>query len=71
MLNIHKRIVVDDENRPVAVQIDYDDWCKLEEVLQHHTFEKLTRDLNSLTGTLQWGEDAVGYQRRVREEWAR
>ena len=32
-MNIHKKIVTDEDHRPVAVQIDYDDWLRIERAL--------------------------------------
>lgn len=36
MLEIKKRYVMDEENRPVAVQIDLETFEKIEEVLENH-----------------------------------
>lgn len=33
ILNIHKKIVSDDLQQPVAVLIDYQDWLKIEQLL--------------------------------------
>ncbi len=73
-LNVHKHIVTDEANRPVAVQIDYEDWKKIEESLGGQSRLDGTSSVPDLTrfiGTIRWGEDAVSYQRRVREEWPR
>jgi hypothetical protein len=34
MLEIHKRIVVDENQKPVAVQIPFDEFQRIEEVIQ-------------------------------------
>ncbi|NOS99347.1 MAG: hypothetical protein HOP29_01830 [Phycisphaerales bacterium] len=71
MFNIRKRIVTDEENRPVEVLIDYEDWCRVEEALKLHDKDARPIDPSRHAGKLKWGEDAVAYQRRVREEWGR
>lgn len=71
ILNVHKRIVTDEANQPVAVLIDYEDWQRIEATLNDRETSKATPDLSRFVGTVQWGEDAVTYQRRVREEWPR
>lgn len=37
MLNLHKKIVSDDLQQPVAVLIDYQDWLKIEQLLSLDT----------------------------------
>ena len=32
-MNIKKKIVTDEDNQPVAVQIDYKDWLEFEKIL--------------------------------------
>ncbi len=34
MRTIHKKIVMDEKSRPVAVQIDYEDWLEIEQLLE-------------------------------------
>ena len=63
--------MTDENDLPVAVQIDYDDWLKIEQALDLAGNGRRPTDLSSLAGTLKWTEDAVAYQRRVREEWFR
>ena len=71
MLSVRKRIVTDEANRPVAVQIDYEDWCRIEQALRLSGGDAPVGDLSRFAGVLDWGEDGVAYQRRVREEWSR
>ena len=66
MLSVRKRIVTDEANRPVAVQIDYEDWCRIEQALRLSGGEAPVGDLSRFAGVLDWGEDGVAYQRRVR-----
>lgn len=70
MLNIPKKIVTDESNHPVAVQIGYEDWCRIEKLLENGEGRQAeSGDISGLIGSIRWGEDAVQYQRRVREEW--
>ena len=69
MINIRKRIVTDEANRPVAVQIDYDDWCKIEEALGGTVAVKSPTDLARHIGKLDWPVDGLEYQQRVRSVW--
>ena len=71
MYEIQKKIIKDENARPVAVQIDYADWLEIERLLSANSGTKNPQDLRPLAGTLHWSEDAVTYQRRVREEWRR
>lgn len=71
MHEIHPKILTDENMRPVAVQIDYDDWLAIEQQLDIQRERGAPTDLADFSGVLQWPEDAVAYQRRVREEWTR
>jgi len=70
MMQIHKQIATDENNRPVAVQIPYEEWLDIEQLLNCGDPANET-DVSDLAGSIDWGEDAVAYQRRVREEWQR
>jgi hypothetical protein len=71
MREISKKIVTDEKMQPVAVQIDYADWLEIERMIGVARPAKPATDLSRFAGTLDWGEDGVAYQRRVREEWER
>ena len=60
--------MTDDDNRPVAVQIDYQDWLKIE----HKLIEAARKPVNvdRYRGVLALREDGVAFQRRIRDEWA-
>ncbi len=68
-MTIHKKIVVDEENKPVEVIITYDEWKKIERLLK--TVEKgLTREqLKEYAGAVHIEEEPLEYQRRMRSEW--
>ena len=81
-MNIHKKIVTDEDHRPVAVQIDYDDWLRIERALDLETpdAEQASdtpaerEDLGALLDASKgiWeGGDGLEYQRRIRAEWTR
>ncbi len=40
MLEIHKRIVVDENQKPVAVQIPFDEFQRIEEVIENFGLAK-------------------------------
>ena len=41
MLNLHTNVVLDENNKPIAVQIPIDDFQRLEEVIENYGFSKL------------------------------
>jgi PHD/YefM family antitoxin component YafN of YafNO toxin-antitoxin module len=68
-MTIHKKIVVNEENKPVEVIITYDEWQKIEQALQ--AVEKgISRELlGAYAGAMHIEEEPLEYQRRVRSEW--
>jgi hypothetical protein len=66
---IHKKIVTDEDMRPVAVQIDYADWLEIERLLQLRVEDSDTTDLSRYSGLVRLSEDPLDYQARVRGEW--
>ena len=70
MSEVHKRLVTDEHDRPVAVQIDYSDWLAIEGCLPdiEKPSAKVT-DLSRHAGGLSLAEEPVEYQARVRQEW--
>jgi len=77
MYAIRKKIVTDENSRPVAVQIDYEDWLKIERLLGDQNEEKESADIRqddfeTVADELasSWKEgDGLEYQIRIREEW--
>ena len=41
MLNLHTNIVLDENNKPIAVQIPIDEFQRLEEVIENYGLSKL------------------------------
>jgi len=68
MRPIRKRIVTDDANQPVAVEIDYEDWCRIEQALGRPESKPPT-DLARHLGKLDWPVDGLEYQRQLRSDW--
>ena len=69
MFEIHKRLVTDENMRPIAVQIDYADWLKIEKAIGMQSPALKTVDLSRYSGVLELTEEPIGYQDRVRSEW--
>ena len=69
MRRIRKKIVTDEAQRPVAVQIDYSDWQEIERSLNLRD-EQNVRDLSSYQGVISLTEDPLVYQARLRSEWS-
>lgn len=67
MLPFRKKIVTDETMRPIAVQIDYQDWQKIEKLLESYRTQQ--PDIDRFAGIIQLTEDPLQYQHRVRNEW--
>jgi len=66
---IHKKIVFDENNKPLEVIISYDDWKKVEQTLESYTRSILKADLHRYVGILHLEEDPLEFQREIRSEW--
>ncbi len=79
MLDVEKHIVTDEDGEPVAVQVDYADWLKIERRLADsssddtaETEERLSlKELSEKIRPHWTGGDGLEYQRRIRAEWER
>ncbi len=67
MLHIKKQIVTDEAMRPVAVIIDYDDWQKIEAILQREPDDRTS--IETYAGTIRLTIDPLDYQRQERDRW--
>jgi hypothetical protein len=67
---IRKKIVTDEAQQPVAVQIDYADWLKIERVLNLRNERVKRSDLSRYAGVISLTEEPLSYQARVRNEWS-
>lgn len=70
MQRIQPKVLIDENMKPVAVQIDYADWVQIKKLLGQQDANGKVVDLSQFAGTVKWPEDGVEYQRRVREEWS-
>ena len=66
-MNIKKKILTDENNKPVAVQIDYNDWLECEKLLNIKSAK--AADLAEFSGTIALTEDPLAFQQRIRDEW--
>ncbi|MBW4511375.1 MAG: hypothetical protein KME64_33415 [Scytonematopsis contorta HA4267-MV1] len=71
MLPFKKRIVTDEQMRPVGVLIDYQDWEKIEQVLEASQIQENNHfDINQYSGIIKLSQDPLEFQQQVREEWS-
>ena len=66
---VSKRILSDESGRPVAVQMDYEEFLRLERAVEGIEPEDAHTQMMSVFGTVDWGEDGLEYQSRLRGEW--
>ena len=70
MHKIGKKILRDESERPIAVQIDYSDWLEIEGRLNLRSEEARSTDLSKYAGVITLTEEPLGYQSRIRQEWS-
>ncbi len=66
---IHKKIVVNEQNKPVEVIINYEEWQEIERFLEAERKGISKERLKSYAGIMHVGEEPLEYQRRMRDEW--
>ncbi len=66
-MNIRKKILTDENNEPVAVQIDYKDWLECERILNLKSSQIV--DLSEFSGKISLTEDPLEFQKKIRDEW--
>lgn len=69
MASFRKHLVTDEHLRPIAVQIDYADWLKIEQAISSNCASSEPRDLSRYSGVLELKDEPLGYQRNIRSEW--
>ncbi len=47
MLTLHKKIVLDEQQKPFAVQLPIDEFERLEEVIENYGLSKLINDVSN------------------------
>ncbi len=67
---IAKKLVTDEDMRPVAVQIDYADWLAIARELRLEGDSEREVDLSRFAGTITLTEDPLEFQARLRGEWS-
>jgi hypothetical protein len=65
-MKIKKKILTDENNEPVAVQIDYEDWLKFEKILEKSIEQE---DISEFSGKINLKEDPLEFQKKIRDEW--
>ncbi|MEW6684577.1 MAG: hypothetical protein AB1393_00035 [Candidatus Edwardsbacteria bacterium] len=65
---IHKKIVLDENNRPSEVIINYDEWKEIEQILECGRKIMHREKLKEYVGILHIKEDPLCFQRRIRGE---
>jgi hypothetical protein len=70
MRKITKKIIKDDRERPVAVQIEYTDWLEIERSLNLQGEDPPIHDLSGYEGSITLTEEPLEYQSRIRQEWS-
>ncbi|GEM_PF-2905615 len=68
---LSKRILSDENGRPVAVQRDHDEFLRFEKAVEKVEMESAYQRMMSFVGKVKWDEEPVEYQRRLRDEWDR
>jgi surfactin synthase thioesterase subunit len=70
MLTVNKKIVTDEARCPVAVLIDYQDWQRIEQILEAYQLQQKEEfDLNNYAGVIKLTQDPLEYQQQIRDEW--
>ena len=70
MDSIKKHIVTDENGQPIAVQVPYADWVRLEARLAEKGDPPLkTGDLSKHVGKISLRFDPMEFQQRARSEW--
>lgn len=68
MSTIRKKIVKDENNHPLEVIINYQDWKEIEKRLKKQP-EIRKPNWEKYIGSIRLTEDPVKYQRKIRNEW--
>jgi hypothetical protein len=69
MMTVSPKILCDENENPVAVQIPYSDWLEIERELSHRERKYKVVDLTPYIGVITLKEDPLEFQQRIRAEW--
>ena len=67
--SVRTTIVLDEQKRPVAVQIAYSDWLEIERRLNLASEKPKTMNPSQFAGVISLTEDPLAYQQSIRGEW--
>ncbi len=67
--NIHKKIVMDENNNPSEVIIKYKEWKEIEQILKSYQKKMTKGKLIKYLGIINIKEDPMDFQRKIRSEW--
>jgi hypothetical protein len=71
MVPVNKKIVTDEAMRPVAVLIDYQEWQRIEQILEDYQFQQKEEfNLNNYAGVIKIPQDPLEYQQQIRDDWS-
>lgn len=70
MRKIRTKILTDERERPIAVQIEYSDWIEIERSLNLRAGDGESTDLSCHAGAITLTEEPLAYQSRIRQEWS-
>jgi hypothetical protein len=63
-----KKRILTEGDVPVAVQVDYADWLRIEKAIPEIVGTG-SKDIAEFCGSLTLREDPVEFQQRLRDEW--
>ena len=66
-MKIRKKILTDENNEPVAVQIDYKDWLECEKILNLQPAKVV--DLADFSGSISLPVEPLEFQKKIRDDW--
>jgi hypothetical protein len=66
MLELHKSYVIDDNQRPIAVQIPIAEFEKIEEILENYGLAKLIEEVDEEEALSK--DEALKYYQSIKEE---
>lgn len=69
MIAVKKQFLYDDQQKPVKVLMDYDEWLKIESLLGGRELEANGHLLNEFAGKIDFRGNPVEIQRAMRAEW--
>lgn len=69
MRDIKKKILKDELERPIAVQIEYSDWLEIERSLKLQSEGLSESELSKYRGVITLTEEPLEFQKRIRQEW--